>query len=327
MRVLVTGGAGFAGSHLIDHILDNTDWEIVSFDSYRHKGDDLRHSLNKMVTYISHDCATPVSDRLSKKIGQFDYIINLAADSHVDRSIDNPVPFIENNVGIALFMLEYARTQKNLKAFVQISTDEVYGAAEDGVDHAEWSPIIPSNPYSASKASQEAIAISYWRTYGIPIVISNTMNMFGERQDEEKFIPLCVQKIAKGEEVTIHGNDSYIGTRKYLHARNHADAIVFILKNTIPAKYEDGDSIYPDRFNVAGSIELNNLSVAKIVSQLMGKDLKYKLIDFHAARPGHDRRYSLDGTKLQSLGWTAPLSFGDSLNKTISWMLGNKEWL
>jgi dTDP-glucose 4,6-dehydratase len=328
MRVLVTGGSGFAGSHLIEHFLENTDWELVSFDSYRHKGDDLRHLNSHRVKYIAHDCGTPVSHRLSETLGDFDYIINLAADSHVDRSIDDPVPFVENNMRIALFMCQFARTQPNLKAFVQVSTDEVYGAAPDGVDHKEWSPILPSNPYSASKAAQEAICISYWRTYGLPLIITNTLNMVGERQDAEKFVPLCIKKIISGEEVPIHGNDKYIGKRKYLHARNHADAILFILKNITPVQYVDSDeTVFPDRYNVAGDTELNNLDVAKLISDILGLKLKYKLVDFHSARPGHDRRYSLSDEKLKRLGWKPPYMFSEYIEKVVNWSVANGVWL
>lgn len=328
MRVLITGGAGFAGAHCVQHFLKNTDWEIISLDSYRHKGDDQRHDGDARVTYLTHDCGTPISPRLEQKIGHVDFIVNMASDSHVDRSITDPVPFVENNVRISLFMGEYARSLPNLKSFIHISTDEVYGAAPDGTDHKEWSPILPSNPYSGSKAAQEAILVSYWRTYGLPLVITNTMNMVGERQDAEKFIPLCIKKIMNREEVSIHGNDKYIGKRKYLHARNHADAILFILKNIVPTKYEDGnDIVYPDRYNVSGDVEMNNLEVAKMIADKLGQPLFYKLTDFHAARPGHDRRYSLDGTKLRELGWVPPVNFRDSMIKLIDWTLENKEWL
>lgn len=328
MRVLVTGGAGFAGSHLIQHFLDKTDWHIISLDSYRHKGDDLRHVQNPRVTHFAHDCATPISYRLSAKIGDIDFIINLASESHVDRSIEDPVPFIENNVKLAAFMCEYAKAQKSLKAFVQVSTDEVYGAAPDGVDHKEWAPILPSNPYSASKAAQESICISYWRTFGLPLIITNTMNMYGEMQDAEKFIPLCISKVIKDEKIQIHGSDSYIGKRKYLHAKNHADAILFLIQSTVPTKYIDsGHVTYPDRYNIAGDIELNNLQVAGMISASLNKELNYEMVDFHAARPGHDRRYSLDGSKITALGWMPPIDFYSGLYSVIDWSVKNKEWL
>jgi dTDP-glucose 4,6-dehydratase len=224
-------------------------------------------------------------------------------------------------------MLEYARRVKP-SAFVQVSTDEVYGDAPEGVNYKEWSVIRPSNPYSASKAAQEAIAFSYWRAYDVPLIITNTMNNFGERQDSEKFMSKCVVKIANGEMVQIHGNplNGKIGSRFYLHARNHADAILFLLKNTVPSLHSD-DCDRPDRYNVVGEKELNNLEVAQMIAKIMDKPLNYEIVDFHSSRPGHDMRYALDGSKIESLGWKPPINMEDSLKKYIDWTLNRKEWL
>lgn len=330
-KVLITGSAGFVGSHLVDHILENTDWQIVGLDSFRHRGDSLRIRQDYADRYDIRTCdvGSPISDRLIDQIGPIDYVVNMASDSHVDRSIDDPVAFIMNNVGIGLHMSELVRKTKPSK-FIQISTDEVYGAAPEGVDHIEWSPILPSNPYAASKASQEAIAVSYWRTYGIPLIITNTMNMFGERQDKEKYIPMLISKINAGEVVTIHGSLDYIGKRHYLHARNFSDALVFLLgREAPPTKYQDDmyQTSYPDRYNIVGEVELDNLQVAKEVAKILGKELKYELIDFHHARPGHDRRYSLDGRKLAQAGWIQPQNFEQSLKRVIDWSLKNQVWM
>lgn len=201
MRILLTGVGGFIGSHILSHLLKNTSHEIVGVASWKHKGtparilEDENYQKNKdRVTIVTHDLISPFTNDVKEKMGHIDYIINIAADSHVDRSITDPVPFILNNTNLILTMLEYAREIKP-KGFIQFSTDEVYGQAPIGINHAEWSPIIPSNPYSASKAAQEAIAISYWRTYNVPLIITNTMNVFGEYQDREKFIPLCIDRI------------------------------------------------------------------------------------------------------------------------------------
>jgi dTDP-glucose 4,6-dehydratase len=330
-KVLLTGAAGFVGSHLVDHILENTDWHIVGLDSFKHRGDSLRIRPDFKDRYQIYTCdvGTAISERLIHEMGKIDYIINMASDSHVDRSIIDPVPFVQNNVNVALYMLECARVLKPEK-FIQISTDEVYGAAPEGVNHAEWSPILPSNPYAASKACQEAIAISYWRTYGVPLMITNTMNMFGERQDKEKYIPMLISKIIDHETVTIHGSEDYIGKRHYLHARNFSDALLFLLKqDKLPTQYQDDlhQTIYPDRYNVVGEIELNNLQVAKAVSETLGMELKYNLVDFHHARPGHDRRYSLDGSKLSKEGWLQPQNFKESLKQVIAWTLKNPVWM
>jgi len=328
-RILVTGSAGFVGAHIVEHILATTDWYVIGIDSFNHRGDSLRvYQDHTRYEIHTHDLNTPISDRMIEKIGHIDYIINNASESHVDRSIDEPVPFIQNNVNVALTMLEYARKIKPEK-FIHISTDEVYGPALEGTLHKEWSEILPSNPYSASKACQEAICISYWRTYDIPIIITNTMNLVGERQDKEKFIPMLISKINKGETVTIHGSKDYIGKRFYLHARNQADGQLYLLKNITPTMYQDriDKLIIPDRFNIVGEIELDNLELAEMVADILGKELKYELVDFHRARPGHDRRYALDGEKMEFIGWVPPVKFYDSLKKTIEWTLKNPEWL
>jgi dTDP-D-glucose 4,6-dehydratase len=658
MRLLLTGSAGFMGCHFVEHILKNTDWDIVGIDSFEHKGDSERVIKDPRYKIYCADLNAPISYRLADKIGDVDYIVNMASDSHVERSITDPVPFVRNNVNLALNVLEYARTQKSLKKFIQISTDEVFGAALEGHNHSEWEHHLPSNPYSASKSCQEQLCISYWRCYGVPVIITNcfsmdtkimtsnglksygeievgdnvftldkderliltpvlekvkmpssgkmihiktnkidqlvtpnhrvmiketkvkprrwgdikevyaenllnikgrvripscgnwigkpldkdyiigdatpedmmsifgwyvsegydikdrevcfgagskeqqdeiktllstigkpwvngrsvrvankslnkitkqfghlainkfipsfvkncnkdllrvffesaidgdgsrypskavngtfsaivyytkskqlaedmseigiklgyssrickrktfnpnktklgesyivrfrnyqadverqnvkevlysgdvwcvktatgkvfierngkiclsgqTMNIVGERQDPEKFLPMLISKINKGETVTIHGNKDYVGKRYYLHARNQADAILFILKNVDVIKYVDtmSEIIKPERFNIVGDVEMDNLSLAQMVSEIMGKELKYELVDFHKARSGHDRRYALDGTKIRERGWIAPVSFKDSLKKTIQWTLAHKEWL
>ena len=334
-RALLTGAGGFIGAHTLAHIMHNTDWEVVCLDSFRHRGktDRIREMLtarpdwHARTTVLMHDLNAPISDQMINTIGHIDYILNIASESHVDRSITDPAPFVRNNVELMLNMLEYARKIKPQR-FMQISTDEVYGAAAPGQNHPEWSRILPSNPYSASKAAQEAIAISYWRTFNLPLVITNTMNNYGEMQDPEKFIPMLIKNCYEGKKSTIHGNAQKIGSRFYLHARNHADALLFIINNTVVTRYEDSDNIViPDRFNVVGDIELNNLEVAQYIQKFVGKPLDYELLDFHATRPGHDRRYALDGSKLKNLGWVPPVNFEESLKQTVEWTLEHKEWM
>lgn len=326
--VLVTGIAGFIGSHTVEHLQEATDWRIVGLASFRHSGDPLRLDSFDFGRTEIHRCdlTAPISPRLADRIGPVDYIINMAAESHVDRSIIDPRPFIENNVSLAITMLDYARVVRP-KAFIQISTDEVYGSAPPGTFHKEWSTLLPSNPYSASKAAQEAIAISYWRTFGVPVIITNTMNNFGERQDTEKFVPKVIKNVYNQESVTIHGREGYIGSRFYLHARNHADALLFILQNVIPEPYSEDGADRPSRFNIVGEREINNLDLAHMIADVMKKPLIYGLEDFHAQRPGHDRRYALDGKKIADLGWSPPLPLEESLERTINWTLKNTEWL
>lgn len=326
-KVIVTGSAGFIGSHFVDHVLSNTDWRIVGLDSFRHRGDSVRVQADPRYTVLTCDLRQPISTRL-KDLWDADYIVNFAAESHVDRSIDYPRDFIENNTSLACSVMDLAKELK-IKKVIQISTDEVYGAAIEGTLHKEWSPILPSNPYAASKACQEAVAVSYWRTYGVPLIIVNGMNMFGEKQDPEKFIPGTIRKVAKGETVMIHGTQDYVGKRHYIHARNFADGLLFLLREKNPTQYEDQIDriVFPDRFNVVGEIELDNLQLARSIAEIMGKDLTFEFQDFHKARPGHDRRYALDGTKLKDLGWKQPITFKASIEKTVKWFLENKEWI
>lgn len=335
-RVFLTGIAGSIGCHFLAHIFHNTDWEIVGIDSFRHKGwtDRVRVMLEshpewkERLTIITHDLSAPISPIMRDKIGHIDYIINMASLSDVEASIQNPVPFVKNNVDIVLSMLEYARDAKP-EVFIQISTDEVYGASASkfGDLRKEWDPIIPSNPYAASKAAQEAIAISYWRTYGVPLIITNTMNNFGEYQQPSKF-PVMIQKaVMKDEEITIHGREGHIGSRSYIHSRNFADAILHLLKNCPPHLHVPNTADRPDRYNIGGERQLDNLELAQLIAKLMGKELKYKLIDSHSARPGHDPHYGLDSTKLYSLGWKAPVDFETSLKNTIDYQVENPEWI
>lgn len=336
MRVLLTGVAGFIGAHTLEHLLENTNWEIVGIDSLEHRGDYRR--INQVLmkapeqwtprfSFIKKDLVNPFTVAELEQMGKIDYIINMAAESHVDRSIDDPVPFVKNNVDLCLTMLEYARVVKP-RMFIQISTDEVYGPMYENEPYTEWSTPVPSNPYSASKAAQEAIAISYWRTYGVPVVITNTMNNIGEMQDVEKFVPMLIRDISQGKKAQIHGTPKEIGTRFYLHARNHADALLFIMQKLDATGYDPHTKYSrPDRYNIVGDTQLSNLEMAENIAALLGKELEYDLVDFHGTRPGHDMHYGLDGSYLQGLGWVPSLSFKESLKRTVDNYMTHKEWL
>ena len=337
-RLLLTGAGGFLGSHILEHILETTDWEVVCICSWTHKGvparvsDSIHYKENtERVTVITHDLAAPIGSFMTEQIGHIDYVIHAAADSHVDRSIAQPVPFILNNVNLTLNMLEWARVAKP-EIFIQISTDEVYGSAWDDHSHKEWEPHIPSNPYAASKGAQEDIAIAYWRTYGVPVVITNTMNLIGERQDTEKFVPKTIRAARDGKAMTIHVDDTgRPGSRHYIHCRNMADALMFIIKLGAPARFTvttDPDCPrVPDRYHVAGQEEIDNVTMAQMISDMAGGKLEIEEISFHSTRPGHDPRYSLDSSKLTSLGWTPPIPFEESLRRTVEWSLERPEWL
>lgn len=330
-RVLLTGAGGFFGSHLLRHLMVNTDWHFVCPASWTHKGtpERVENAIDGMdksrVTVITHDLTAPFTEMTKKRIGKIDIILNIASNSHVHRSIEAPGEFIVNNTLLTYNLLEFAREQK-VELFLQFSTDEVYGDAPIGTNYPEWSAIRPSNPYSASKACQEAVAFSYWRTYDVPVIITNTMNLFGETQDPEKYTAQLIRKIYNGEEVTVHGAVGNIGSRFYLHARNGADAVLFIINNVKPRLHKDGVD-RPERFNIVGDVEVDNLELAKTVAKILDKPLIYKLEDYHSTRPGHDRRYALDGSKLKELGWQAPVEFEPSLKKSIEWTLQHPQWL
>lgn len=334
-RVLVTGIGGSIGIHIFDHIMLNTGWEVVGIDSYRHKGlfDRVAQTLdrnpgwNKRLTSITHDLTAPFTRGQIKRIGHIDYVINLASLADVWDSVDDPAPFIRNNVELMLNVLELARIIKP-KAFVHFSTDEVYGAAAKDQGWPEWSSLVPSNPYSASKAAQEVIAISYWRSYGVPLIITNTMNNYGEMQGESKYPVIIQNKLNAGEKITVHASkEGDIGTRYYIHSRNVADAVLFLLNSGEPYAHKPGEVDRPDRYNIVGTAQVDNLEMAKTIARLMDKELDYELVDFHSDQPGHDQHYGLDGTKLEKMGWKPPVDFETSLKKTIDWQQNNREWI
>lgn len=340
-RVLLTGAGGFAGAHCLEHLLATTDWDVVITDSFRHKGkterisevldnsDSVVHSLGhtwrERVTVITHDLSAPFSSQGVGRIRPIDYVIAYASDSHVDRSILDPVPFVLNNTGIALTTLELCRRLR-VKALLWVSTDEVYGPTlANEPPFEEWSAIIPSNPYAASKAAQEALCTAWWRTYDVPVILVNAMNMFGERQDPEKFIPMTIRKVLAGEKVFIHGNPDNIGTRHWLHSRNLADGIVFLLQNNLVRNFPLARR--PARFNIASSDRIDNLTLARMISEIAGKTLDYELVGSEKTRPGHDLHYGLDPRKIGNRGWKPPVPFAESLRRTVLWTMEHKEWL
>jgi dTDP-glucose 4,6-dehydratase len=336
-RVLLTGAGGFIASHVAEHLLTVTDWDVAGIDSFRHKGktDRLSHLVTEhpdwreRLTVITHDLRAPFSDQMAAGIGAVDYVIAMASESHVPRSIEDPVTFTTNNHLLALSTLEYCR-QAGPRAVIWISTDEVYGPrAQDAPVRAEWSAIMPSSPYAASKAAQEALAFAYWRTYQMPLTIVNFSNIFGERQDGEKFLPLLVRGVLTGDMLKIHaGLRGEVGSRYYLHAANLAGALHYMMTSLPPALYfqdHPGNPDRPDRYNVTSPDGVSNLDLARQVAGIIGLPLHYKLVPFD--RPGHDAHYGLDGAKLAAAGWKPPLSFGESLERTVRWYLRNREWL
>ncbi len=333
-RVLLTGVGGSIGCHVLAHLLHNTARDVVGVDSFRHKGltDRVAHMLDghpewrSRVTVLAHDLTAPFSAMLVKRIGYVSSIINVASLSDVHESILDPVPFVQANMAMQLNVLEFAR-QLSLRTFLQVSTDEVYGPTDGTYAHQEWSPILPSNPYSASKASQEAICVSYWRSYAVPVVIVNLMNNFGEMQSPSKFPAIVQRKVRRGETVDIHvDGDGVPGSRWYIHSRNSADAMLHLLKYVNPPLYGDGAG-RPQRFNIVGDRQVDNLELAKTIAEVVGKPLSYRTVPADASRPGHDAHYGLDGAKLAALGWKPPVSFEESMRRTVEWYEEHPEWL
>lgn len=327
MKILITGGCGFIGHHFVEHIYINTDWDIIIIDklSYASNGfERLRDTeiLNdKRIKIFTTDLILPLSDGIIQEIGtDIDYIVHMAAETHVDNSIKNPLLFINNNIQSTVNLLEYAKKNlSNLKIFFYFSTDEVFGPALGDTLYKEWDRHKPTNPYSASKSAAEQICVSYENTYKTPLMIVNVMNAFGERQHVEKFIPLCIKKIQNNEKIFIHSypDKKTSGTRFYIHGRNIAAAVLFLIQN----------GKIGEKYNISGEREVSNLEMAQMISKCMKKELIYEMVDFHSDRPGHDLRYGLDGTKLFEMGFKLPLNFEESLRKTVEWTLENPKWL
>lgn len=343
-KVLITGGSGFVAHHVIEHILKNTDWGIISVDrlSYSSMGYDRLRDIeafdDERVTCYTADLTKAFGEGLKKEIGSVDYILHLASESHVDNSIINPVDFIHNNVDCTLYLLEYARelTKKGLKKFVQFSTDEVYGTAPKGTNHKEGNRFNAGNPYSASKAMQECMCQAYSNTFKVPIIITNTMNVLGERQHSEKYLPKIINSMLRGQKLTIHSDATRTkaGSRYYIHARNVADALLYILLNCDETL--DNVDASKGKFHIVGEKELDNLELALIVEryvrQVQGYSdcrLNYEMVDFHSSRPGHDLRYALDGDKMKCLGWEPPVDIENSIKHIVEWSLNEKniKWL
>lgn len=325
-KLCCTGAMGFIGSHIVEGILKQTDWDIVVLDRLDTSGNinrltdmDIWEKEKHRVKFVWWDLKAELNEFISKEIGKVDYIWHLAASSHVDRSIKDPMSFVMDNVVGTCNLLNFARTLKNLKQFIYFSTDEVFGPAPEGVSYKEWDRYKSGNPYAASKAGAEELCVAYENTYKLPIIITHTMNVFAEKQHPEKFIPICIRKILKGETITIHSNKekTKAGTRFYIHARNVCNALLFLTE-----KGEIGE-----KYNIVGEKEVSNLELAGMIADIIGKPLKYEMVDFHGSRPGHDLRYALDGTKMKEMGWKLPKTFEQSLEQTIKWSLDNKKWI
>jgi dTDP-glucose 4,6-dehydratase len=331
-RVLLTGIDGFIGHHIAEGILKNTDWKLVGLSkidaaSTLHRLADIdrwNKEFSHRIEFVYHDLRAPINPYVSNRIGPVNYILHLAASTHVDRSIECPMEFVQDNVVGTCNLLDYARTLDGLELFNYFSTDEVFGPAPEGTAFKEWDRYRSSNPYAATKAGGEELAYSYHNTYGLPLVITHTMNVFGERQHPEKFIPKVINAVLHGERLFVHSDPTRTkaGSRFYVHARNVGAAVLFLID-----QFEKGVPVLGDKFNVVGEREVDNLTLAQTIAKVIGKELRYELVDFHSSRPGHDLRYALDGQKLYDMGFRFPKTFEQSLEKTVQWYVEHPEWL
>jgi dTDP-glucose 4,6-dehydratase len=344
MRILITGGCGFLGHHVVEHLLKNTTADLVVLDklTYASKGFDRLRAISAWdhtrVRVLGCDLALPIPDGIDREMGVIDYVIHAAAESHVDNSIHDPMPFIQSNVIGTHNLLWWAKTRiwrsvnpkpagwRDLRRIFCVSTDEVYGPATwDEPGHTVEHAFRPANPYAAAKAGGECIAMAYANTYRLPVTIVNTMNLIGERQHPEKYVPMVIRKVLLGETVSIHADPTCTrsGTRFYIHCRNYADALLWLIQH---------DEVIPLgalKLHVAGERELSNLDLAQKIAAVVGKPLRYELVNFHQSRPGHDLRYALDGSRIRTLGWQQPIDIDHSLERVVRWYLDDKNshWL
>ena len=336
-KILITGGAGFIAHHVIDKILSTTDWHIITLDRLDFSGNLNRlnevvmshpQSERKRVRVVHHDLKAEINPEIAALIGPIDFISHLAAGSHVDRSITYPLEFVMDNVVGTAHILDYARKLSNLERFAYFSTDEVFGPAPKGINYKENDRYNSTNPYSATKAGAEELVVAFENTYGLPSFITHTMNVFGERQNPEKYIPMVIKKVRDGEKVTVHANSekTIAGSRHYIHAEDVADALMFLFNYNISSLKEDSTGAKCQKFNIVGKDEIDNLQLAQFIAETQKRELIYEMVDFHSQRPGHDLRYALDGGKMKTMGWT-PKSAYDRLESTIKWTLKNDRWL
>ncbi|MGI6296578.1 MAG: dTDP-glucose 4,6-dehydratase [Armatimonadota bacterium] len=311
-KLLVTGGAGFIGSNFVRHILNTRDdCEIVVLDALTYAGhlenledvrDDSRFSFIKGDIRCREDVAKPVADA--------DIVINFAAESHVDRSIYDPEAFITTDVMGVYTLMEAAR-EYGLEKFIQISTDEVYGDVEEGFSK-ETDPVSPNSPYSASKTGGELLARAYWRTYGVPVMVTRGSNTYGPYQQPEKLVPLFVSNAIDDISLPVYGDGMQI--RDWLHVLDHCTGIETVMDKGVAGEI----------YNIGGDNQRPNVEIVKMILEVTGKD--ERLIKHVEDRPGHDRRYALDSSKLLALGWQRTHDFQQGMRDTIRWYMENQQW-
>ena len=310
MRYLVTGGAGFIGCNFVRHMLkEHPGDRIVVLDKLTYAGrlENLEAVMDR-ITFVKGDICD--KDVVKKAMDGCDAVVNFAAESHVDRSITSPEDFVTTDVIGVFTLLEEAR-RRDVKRFVQISTDEVYGSTVSG-SFSEKDILDPSSPYSASKAGGELLARSYVRTYGLDVIVTRSSNNYGPFQYPEKLIPVLVVKALRDQPLPIYGKG--MNVRDWLHVEDNCRAIDLVLQ-----KAKAGDIV-----NIGSGNEVPNIEVAKLILRHMKKP--ESLITYVQDRPGHDFRYSLEWDRLKALGWAPKIKFEDGLRSTVDWYLANRAW-
>ena len=314
MKILVTGGAGFIGSNYVNNLVSQeSNWdEIVILDSLTYAGNlaNLTQALtDKRVKFVKGDIRN--SQLVNEVMKKVNTVVHFAAESHVDRSIENPENFVSTNV-LGTFVLLQAAYELKIEKFLHVSTDEVYGSISNG-SWTEKSLIAPNSPYSASKASSDLLVLSYWKTYGLPIFISRCSNNYGPFQFPEKFIPLSITNLIDGNGIPIYGDG--LNSRDWLHVLDHCDALNCIIEKGDPGEI----------YNIGGGTELNNLDLAKLLVSMLGKS--DSSINFVPDRKGHDFRYSVNYEKIAiNCGYKPSRIFQDSIKDTIEWYRKNEFW-
>jgi len=317
-RVLVTGGAGFVGHHVVDYFLSKTDWDLVVLDGLTYAGNlnrirNLPNYDGNRVKFVYHNLRAPINDLVRNSLGDVDYIFHLAANSSVEFTITNPLVTAYDNVFATINILEYARKCESLKLFNLFSTDEVYGPVpKPGLGFDEEAPHKPSNPYSAGKASAEDYTHAWHVTYGLPTFITNSMNIFGFDQHPEKYIPTVIRKVKCGEVLPVYSskNGKVPGSRYWIYAYDVADALVFLSDHAKPG----------EKYHIVGEW-WDNLVLAQTIASIIGKPLNYEMYDFHSSRPGHDLHYGLTDTKLGKMGWKPKTGVLEGLKTIIPYYL------
>jgi dTDP-glucose 4,6-dehydratase len=325
-NILITGGCGFIGHHIVDYLLKNTEHNIYIIDklSYASFGLDRLREIdalnNPRVHVYIYDLNSKIDYGFVQELKNIHWIMHLAAETHVDNSISDPYHCIMNNVNSTLNMLELARKLEHLERFLYFSTDEVYGPALDGKLFKENDRHNPTNPYSASKSASEMICRSYENTFKIPLIVCNAMNVFGQRQHNEKFIPKCMNNILNSQTILIHaypGANAKAGSRFYIHANNIASAAYYIMCN----------GKLGENYNIPGQCEIANDDLCDKIAGILQKDAIKKYIHHDDKRPGHDLRYGLDGTKLLEIDWKPSGDFDTYLKEVIEWTQTNTKWM